>query len=106
MVCIRRTIDLARANVEEGGRPFACVIVEDGKIVAEAINRVAQTHDPTAHAEIETIRLAAAKSSPRPSPGASSTSSHTCAPCVWLPCSHARSTRCHIIRGGRPRSEK
>ncbi len=58
---IRHTIDLALANVEAGGRPFACVIVKDGEIIAEAINQVAQTHDPTAHAEIVAIRAAAAK---------------------------------------------
>jgi guanine deaminase len=58
---IRRTIDLAMANVEEGGRPFACVIVKDGEILAEGVNRVAQTHDPTAHAEIVAIRNASAK---------------------------------------------
>ncbi len=59
---IQRTIDLARANVEQGGRPFACLIVDrDGNIVAEAVNRVAQTHDPTAHAEIVAIRDAAAR---------------------------------------------
>jgi tRNA(Arg) A34 adenosine deaminase TadA len=28
---IRRTIDLAMANVEDGGRPFACIIVKDGE---------------------------------------------------------------------------
>jgi guanine deaminase len=58
---IRRTIELALANVEAGGRPFACVIVKDGQILAEGANRVAQTHDPTAHAEICAIREAAAK---------------------------------------------
>jgi guanine deaminase len=58
---IRRTIDLAMANVEDGGRPFACVIAKDGKILAEGVKRVAQTHDPTAHAEIVAIRQAAAK---------------------------------------------
>ena len=58
---IRRTIDLAMANVEKGGRPFACVIVKDGQIIAEGVNQVAQTHDPTAHAEIVAIREAAAK---------------------------------------------
>jgi len=51
-----RTIELARRNVEEGGRPFACVIVIDGEVVAESPNLVAQTHDPTAHAEILAIR--------------------------------------------------
>jgi guanine deaminase len=58
---VRRTIDLALANVEGGGRPFACIIIKDGAILAEGVNRVAQTHDPTAHAEIVAIREAAAK---------------------------------------------
>jgi guanine deaminase len=57
---IQRTIDLAMANVEQGGRPFACVIVKDGQVLAEGVNRVGQTHDPTAHAEIVAIREAAA----------------------------------------------
>jgi guanine deaminase len=58
---IRRTIDLAMENVEERGRPFACIIVKDGAILAEGVNQVAQTHDPTAHAETVAIREAAAK---------------------------------------------
>jgi guanine deaminase len=53
-----RTIDLARQNVAEGGRPFATVIVKDGEILAESANKVAQTNDPTAHAEILAIREA------------------------------------------------
>ncbi len=55
---VQRTIDLARKNVEEGGRPFATVIVKDGEILAESANKVAQTSDPTAHAEILAIREA------------------------------------------------
>jgi tRNA(Arg) A34 adenosine deaminase TadA len=58
---VRRTIELALANVEQGGRPFACIIAKDGTILAEAVNQVAQTHDPTAHAEICAIRIAAAR---------------------------------------------
>ncbi|MCM2390546.1 nucleoside deaminase [Streptomyces albipurpureus] len=57
----QHTIDLARRNVDEGGRPFATVIVRAGKILAESPNRVAQTHDPTAHAEILAIRDACTK---------------------------------------------
>jgi len=45
----------------EGGRPFATVIVKDGAVLAESANRVAQTHDPTAHAEILGIRQACMK---------------------------------------------
>lgn len=58
---VKRTIDLALKNVEEGGRPFATVIVRDGEIIAESPNLVAQTHDPTAHAEILAIREACKK---------------------------------------------
>lgn len=56
---IQKTIDLAKANVEEGGRPFSCIIARKTEIIAEGVNRVAQTHDPTAHAEILAIRKAA-----------------------------------------------
>ncbi|WP_399931851.1 nucleoside deaminase [Streptomyces kanamyceticus] len=57
----QRTIDIARQNVTEGGRPFATVIVKDGEILAESPNKVAQTNDPTAHAEILAIREACTK---------------------------------------------
>ncbi|WP_026678716.1 nucleoside deaminase [Fictibacillus gelatini] len=58
---VKRTIELAMKNVEEGGRPFATVIVQDGEIIAESPNLVAQTNDPTAHAEILAIREACRK---------------------------------------------
>lgn len=58
---VKRTIDLAMKNVEAGGRPFATVIVRDGEVLAESPNRVAQTNDPTAHAEILAIRDACRK---------------------------------------------
>lgn len=56
----QRTITLARENIEYGGRPFSCVIVssESGKLLAESPNLVAQTNDPTAHAEVVAIREA------------------------------------------------
>ncbi len=55
---VRRTIELAKENVSKGGRPFACLIVKDGEVLVESPNLVAQTHDPTAHAEILAIREA------------------------------------------------
>ncbi|MDN5696390.1 MAG: nucleoside deaminase [Rubrobacter sp.] len=56
----KRTIELAQRNIERGGRPFSCVIVscENGEILAESPNLVAQTNDPTAHAEVVAIREA------------------------------------------------
>jgi guanine deaminase len=56
-----RLVELAKANVVAGGRPFSCLIVKDGVVLAEGVNRVAQTHDPTAHAEISAIREVTAK---------------------------------------------
>ncbi|MFP3846444.1 nucleoside deaminase [Priestia filamentosa] len=58
---IKHTINLALENVENGGRPFATVIVRDGEVIAESPNLVAQTHDPTAHAEVLAIRKACKK---------------------------------------------
>ena len=42
------------------GSPIGCVIVRDGKLLAEGHNEVDPNHDPTAHAEIVTIRRACA----------------------------------------------
>ena len=55
---MREAIDLAVNNVKTGGGPFGCVIVRDGKVVARGVNRVTQTNDPTAHAEVVAIREA------------------------------------------------
>jgi len=55
---LAEAIELAVKNVKEGGRPFASVIVRDGRILATGVNLSAQTNDPTAHAEILAIRAA------------------------------------------------
>jgi tRNA(Arg) A34 adenosine deaminase TadA len=53
------TITLAAENVRKGqGGPFAALVVIEGKVVAEGVNLVTTTNDPTAHAEIVAIRRA------------------------------------------------
>jgi len=57
-----RAIQLSIESVHSGrGGPFGAVIVRDGEIVAEAMNQVTSTNDPTAHAEVAAIRQACAK---------------------------------------------
>jgi guanine deaminase len=56
---MRMAIELSEHNVKhEKGGPFGAVIVKDGIVLAKSANRVIQENDPTAHAEISTIRLA------------------------------------------------
>jgi len=56
---LRRAIALATRNVTSGdGGPFAALIVRDGKVIAEGVNMVTATNDPTAHGEITAIRNA------------------------------------------------
>ncbi|MDX2268402.1 MAG: nucleoside deaminase [Bryobacter sp.] len=56
---LNRAIQLAEENVANGGGPFGAVIVRDGELIAEGVNRVTATPDPTAHAEVVAIRNAA-----------------------------------------------
>ena len=51
-----RAIELAIANIENGGGPFGCVVVKNGEVVGEGVNRVTYNNDPTAHAEVMAIR--------------------------------------------------
>lgn len=58
---MRRAIDLSIESVKKGGGPFGAVIARNGEIIAEGSNRVTLDNDPTAHAEVSTIRLACQK---------------------------------------------
>ncbi len=59
LVFLRRAIALATENVASGrGGPFAALIVRDGEIIAEGVNIVTATNDPTAHGEVTAIRAA------------------------------------------------
>src|SRR5436190_22215840 len=59
---MRAAIRLAhRSMTKNGGGPFGCVIVKDGKIIARGSNSVHDHNDPTAHAEVVAIRKACKK---------------------------------------------
>ncbi len=56
---MREAIGLARdAAAKPGASPIGCVIVRDRAVLARGHNEVGIRHDPTAHAEIVTIRRA------------------------------------------------
>lgn len=76
---IARAIELATDNVAAGGGPFGALIVRDGGLIAEGVNRVTATLDPTAHAEVVAIRAACLAVGDFSLPGATLYTS--CEPC-------------------------
>ena len=56
---MRAALGAARAAGEEGEVPVGAAGVLDGAIIAVAANAPRMLHDPTAHAEIRAIRIAA-----------------------------------------------
>jgi guanine deaminase len=55
---MRRAIEQAAAARAAGQTPVGCAIALDGNLIAANHNRVLATTDPTAHAEIVTLRQA------------------------------------------------
>lgn len=55
---MRRAIELSRQCAHSDEGPFGAVVVRNGRIIGEGVNRVVPTGDPTAHAEIVAIRAA------------------------------------------------
>lgn len=55
---MQRALELATESAQKGTGPFGCVVVKEGKIIAEAHNQVTELKDPTAHAEVQAIRKA------------------------------------------------
>lgn len=56
---LRRSIEVAVENVRLGrGGPFGALIARDGAIIAEGMNLVTSSLDPTAHAEVVAVRRA------------------------------------------------
>jgi guanine deaminase len=80
---LRAAIELARANIGKGGRPFGAVVVKDGQVIATGVNETHATNDPTAHAELTAIRAASgALGSPRLDGCAVYASGHPCPMCM------------------------
>ena len=56
-IFMRHAIEIsARALDDPGCRPYGGVVVKDGRIVGEGINRSVKDLDPTSHGETEAIR--------------------------------------------------
>jgi len=62
---MERALAEAEAATKRGEAPIGAVLVADGRVVAAAGNRVEETRDPTAHAEMLVIREAARTRGPR-----------------------------------------
>ncbi len=78
---MRQAIQLMRQAgvVDKTGGPFGAVIVRDGKVLAASGNSVMRDNDPSAHAEVNAIRIACRAVGSPHIPGAVLYSS--CEPC-------------------------
>lgn len=80
---LQQAIELARANVAAGGRPFGAVVVRGGEVLATGVNEILATHDPTAHAEMSALRAASRRlGSPDLSGCSVYASGHPCPMCM------------------------
>ncbi len=57
---MRRALELAQHAGDEGEVPVGAVVVHEGRVIGEGWNRPVASSDPTAHAEIQAMRAAAA----------------------------------------------
>ena len=58
---IDRAFEMRRQAISIGDQGYGAVVVRDGIIVGQSPSHVIVNHDPTAHAEMEAIRDAAAR---------------------------------------------
>lgn len=58
---MRQALTLARAAWDAGEVPVGALVVRDGEIVGRGFNQPISGHDPSAHAEIQALRDAAAR---------------------------------------------
>lgn len=55
---MKRAVELAVENVQNGGQPFGAVLVKDGEVLGEGVNELHMKHDVSGHAELLAIRRA------------------------------------------------
>lgn len=67
---MRHALVLAEQAAHDGEVPVGAVIIMDGAVVGEGVNRTRRDNDPTAHAEIVAIRAACMALSTDRLPGA------------------------------------
>ena len=81
---MRRAIEIARESLTEpGALPYGAVVVKDGAIVGEGLNRSHGKFDPTSHGEVEAIRDACKRLGAPTLPGCDLyTSCEPCSMCV------------------------
>ena len=58
---IERAFEMRRRAIDSGDQGYGAVVVRDGVIVGQSPSHVIVHHDPTAHAEMEALRDAAAR---------------------------------------------
>jgi tRNA(adenine34) deaminase len=56
---MRQALDLAAMAASSGEVPVGAVVLREGRLIAHAANAMRQGSDPTAHAEVQAIRMAA-----------------------------------------------
>lgn len=57
-IFMKRAVELAVINVNEGGQPFGAVLVKNNEVVTEGVNELHKTYDVSGHAELIAIRRA------------------------------------------------
>lgn len=58
---MREALALARESAAAGEVPVGALVVQDGQVIGRGRNQPITSHDPTAHAEVQALRDAAAR---------------------------------------------
>jgi len=79
-VFIGRAFEMRDRAIASGDQAYGAIVVRDGIIVGQSPSRVVVHHDPTAHAEMESIRDTAARLANRDLSGCTLYSSSSACP--------------------------